>query len=277
MRRAVLVPFGVLAALNLGCIVREVIQGQAWYWAALSGAAFGVCIGQIVAEVCRGNREAARDRHDSDLATYISASTLALGAGLAPSSGTGARVKETTDDVPIIAYKRCHLTWKPGGKFALQSAHTGTPIVLDTDATCMKTDPYGSFLSSYGLSLSMGYPVPKPVPHDAPGLECTCGFYAVTNREKVSDGYGMVDLEVELSGRVIVHESGYRAQHQRVLRASLGGCFVCGEPVTAISVNLETSAVQPLCAGHVRPEHVTVEPELVVARLGVPLDIGAIA
>jgi hypothetical protein len=58
-----------------------------------------------------------------------------------------------------------------------------------------------------------------------------CGFYAVPadllpNWRR--DGYA--SLLVELSGTVIEHEAGYRAEHQRVVQVTPPPCPGCGEP-----------------------------------------------
>lgn len=74
----------------------------------------------------------------------------------------------------------------------------------------------------------------RPDPHDAPGLKCDCGFYAVKERTSVQPG-GVL-AEVDLYGTVIEHELGYRAEYQRVLSLRISqqycmGAFLCeGKP-----------------------------------------------
>lgn len=55
--------------------------------------------------------------------------------------------------------------------------------------------------------------------HAVPEASCTCGFYALRSREEaLNAGYSAhAVLEVELFGKVIKHERGYRAERQRVL------------------------------------------------------------
>lgn len=48
-----------------------------------------------------------------------------------------------------------------------------------------------------------------------PRWSCTCGIYATMDRNHVT--HGNVLGEVELTGRVVEHEHGYRAQHARIL------------------------------------------------------------
>lgn len=63
-------------------------------------------------------------------------------------------------------------------------------------------------------------------PHRVPTLECSCGFWALRSETQVEpipswSASEYVFLEVELHGRVIVAELGFRAEHQRVLRATV--------------------------------------------------------
>lgn len=64
--------------------------------------------------------------------------------------------------------------------------------------------------------------------HHVPELSCECGFYAFFDREQAVELLGRRGgaaggtvvrslLEVELTGTVVEHERGYRAEHQRVL------------------------------------------------------------
>jgi hypothetical protein len=69
--------------------------------------------------------------------------------------------------------------------------------------------------------------------HDAPEPACTCGFYAVETDDELwrlgCDEPDLAVLEVELSGRVIEHEHGYRASHQRVRAIRMHRrCSRCG-------------------------------------------------
>ncbi len=55
--------------------------------------------------------------------------------------------------------------------------------------------------------------------HVVPDLDCACGFYALDSVEEVLSRYtrSFLFLEVELYGRVLKGEMGYRAEKQRVL------------------------------------------------------------
>ena len=67
---------------------------------------------------------------------------------------------------------------------------------------------------------------------ESPGLDCVCGFYALKDRSEAEDllasnyplrtAWNGALLTVELAGRVLQYERGYRAQYQRVLRVEIG-------------------------------------------------------
>lgn len=89
-------------------------------------------------------------------------------------------------------------------------------------------------------------------PHDAPNPKCTCGFYAVgTDEELWRLGSGdpeLIVLDVDLSGRVIEHEHGYRASHQNVRRVSIPPrCVRCGREAQLLHKRM-FGAVVPACS-----------------------------
>ena len=70
--------------------------------------------------------------------------------------------------------------------------------------------------------------------HDAPDADCSCGFYAVADDTHLwrlgADEPELAVLDVELAGRVIEHDHGYRASHQRVTHVRFHGvCVRCGK------------------------------------------------
>jgi hypothetical protein len=88
-------------------------------------------------------------------------------------------------------------------------------------------------------------------PHSAPDARCTCGFYAVDNDEDLWRLGGgdpeLVVLDVELSGRLIEHEHGYRASNQRVRRVRVPRrCARCGREAEMLHRRL-FGAVVPAC------------------------------
>lgn len=58
--------------------------------------------------------------------------------------------------------------------------------------------------------------------HVSPDLHCSCGFYIPSDeRGRITRPQGSVALEVEMAGKIIRFEHGYRAQWQRVLSVTL--------------------------------------------------------
>lgn len=87
--------------------------------------------------------------------------------------------------------------------------------------------------------------------HAAPDVDCTCGFYAVTDPSAlptVTEHHpDMVLLEVELAGTVIEHEAGLRGEHQIVLGAFFPGeCHRCRRPATLVQPG---DVWRSVCAG----------------------------
>lgn len=81
-----------------------------------------------------------------------------------------------------------------------------------------------------------------------PQLDCSCGFYALKESVKPTEG---IVLEVELYGTVIVCERGYRAERQRVLGVTLPakcGNALCNKPATLVTFIDEVLA--GLCGEH---------------------------
>lgn len=133
---------------------------------------------------------------------------------------------------------------------------------VEADASCAM----GSFYQTAGLEHG---PVPRP--------GCTCGFYAwkpsharrarperaipgrrltAGEARKRSDHSvrSMCVLDVELLGKVMVFERGYRAQRQRVMSVSMGTqCVLCGRRAkgftagTFIVGNKRATTIHPTC------------------------------
>jgi hypothetical protein len=141
---------------------------------------------------------------------------------------------ERDDDEPIGAFKLANLCWRPGG-LRLESLNYGIVHERLAEAVC------------HYRHCTM-----------IPDLDCSCGFYALKDRESARDygpSYYTALLEVELSGRVLVCSDGYRAQWQRILRVEVaGGCYYCGGPVDRVAIMPHVGdAVTMRCAEHVLP------------------------
>lgn len=88
-------------------------------------------------------------------------------------------------------------------------------------ADCRAATPQ---IYSYTLTLGANR---SSTPHTAPDFHCTCGLHAFKNVEYLSKGYlinarasfvAYVLGEVELTGRVIEHEYGYRAEKAQIMK-----------------------------------------------------------
>lgn len=114
--------------------------------------------------------------------------------------------------------------------------------------------------------------------HEAPAVVCGssatagCGFYGVMNAGDVLLAYNDVLLEVELSGRVIVHESGYRAGKQRILAVEIpmDGCdgFLCLEPPTQVHFPID-GVMRAVCDQHAPANGRIATLDLIAEHLGV--------
>jgi len=70
--------------------------------------------------------------------------------------------------------------------------------------------------------------------HRAPVLSCSCGFYAVGEREDLWRlGWHTLEtatLEVSLYGKIVEHKHGWRGENQQVNHVEISGrCWWCGE------------------------------------------------
>jgi len=87
--------------------------------------------------------------------------------------------------------------------------------------------------------------------HPAPQADCSCGFYAVSDDADLwrlgADDPELAVLEVELAGRVIEHDHGYRASDQRVRTVVVhGACARCGAEATTLH-RRRFGALVPAC------------------------------
>jgi hypothetical protein len=133
-------------------------------------------------------------------------------------------VDTVAEDMPILAHRYAAILPTDGG-LAFGSLNAQATFGVDADAICNQWRELHSFTFT-SFNYSSG-----PERHTAPALDCVCGFYAVPadllpNWRR--DGYA--SLLVELSGTVIEHEAGYRAEHQRVVQVTPPPCLGCGEP-----------------------------------------------
>jgi hypothetical protein len=109
--------------------------------------------------------------------------------------------------------------------------------------------------------------------HEAPAADCSCGFYAVADDTQLwrlgADEPELAVLDVELAGRVIEHDHGYRASDQRVQSVRFhGACVRCGRGAEVFGQR-RFGGLVPACRRCARR---AVEPAAVADALGVPVD-----
>jgi hypothetical protein len=117
------------------------------------------------------------------------------------------------------------------------------------------------------------YPEPEPAKqHGRPDPDNSCGFYAWKADSDLPWQVGTWLLEVDLYGTVIEHESGYRAQKQRVLSISPVPGFLCDEP-TSLSVDRDSGHLTALCPACPSPAGHVVTPDRLRSFLNVEVDM----
>ena len=185
----------------------------------------------------RRNNGPGRDREDVGDPGAVP-SDVASDSGT--SGGTDPRLIADLRVEPIRAWKQARLVRSKGEWRFAGVGLTSATYGVEGSAECRKGDGVwgfakgGIFSTSASYTFTMPYsgtirlgtdpaqpkePEPK---HEAPHAECTCGFHAVADKPGWTYGGGAIHaiLEVELFGRVIEHEHGYRAEKQRVLCAT---------------------------------------------------------
>ncbi len=128
---------------------------------------------------------------------------------------------------------------------------------------------YRQLGASYGTVARASCPVAG---HDAPQADCSCGFYAVADEGQLwrlgADEPELAVVEVELSGRLIEHDHGYRASDQRVRALRVHGvCVRCGRRAEVFSQR-RFGALVPACHHCARRP---LEAGAVAEALGVPV------
>lgn len=168
----------------------------------------------------------------------ISGAGYTISNGTFYSAGTSPRVDETHEDMPILAHRAARLVRKSRrGEFTFGSVARNAEFGIDADATC------GMFEDMYNISWGR-------YDHPAPDLNCSCGFYALPpDQPSTYSGDNYVNLLVELTGKVIVHSKGYRAEHQRVVECQLPPCYKCGTKASHLLMR-HTRLIKTVCTAH---------------------------
>ncbi len=155
---------------------------------------------------------------------------------------TASGLIESVGDTPIRAWKRYPIVWHNGRLYLV-------PANGLLGATSEAFD-HGEWVEARCPSRMPGLPPPFSEQHSpiSPDESCSCGFYAVSDPDNAT--YHGVLVEVELSGRVIVAERGYRAQFLRVAAIHPPHCWICQQPASALWLDGEGNELPPSWTGN---------------------------
>lgn len=144
------------------------------------------------------------------------------------------------ESLPILATRYAGLRLRNGRLLFTAILPSNGSFDIDADATC------GSG-------------------HKAPRWDCSCGFYAVPADKLPRFQYGRaaVVLLVELSGEIIIHDDGYRAEHQRILEVHVANCAECGAPSVCVFFDKRGKPEDAYCDLHAKIRHYTNKPRTV--------------
>jgi hypothetical protein len=146
-------------------------------------------------------------------------------------------------DEPLRGVKAGRVTVLPSGVAftALHVGRAGSPVAYAPQAEMTCLCGYAEQPAVMGARRAARWHA-RPEPDDG-----HCGFYAWKPGRPMSWTAGTWLLEVDLYGRVIEHEHGYRAQKQRVLRISPVPKPFC-EPPFSLSYRPGDGQVTVVCA-----------------------------
>lgn len=139
----------------------------------------------------------------------------------------------------------------------IAGAHDDRGYGVEAEAKCQK----GMFSYSRGDGCT-----------ELPGEACACGFYAYDKDNYMREHtYGKeLLLEVELYGRVVVHERGMRASHQRVLKITVPSCSasLCSSASSNWCVANGINGYQRRCTHHSTGFNETYAPNELAGMIG---------
>lgn len=254
--------------------------------AAISFSITGTLFHKRMKEARNGrNRRAEADHRDPQAGGTAdpggAAGTASAGTGLAVTAADLARLtihtKTSTnvgpqmapaidtvhEDMPILAHRAARLVGGRGGmKLAALNRRDGNSKLLtfgvDEDAKCGCVDEEAIYRHS--MRMAMSYSSSSRLSHSfsracdpVPSLHGDCGWYAVPADVDAWHDDTTIDLLVELSGRVIEHEKGYRAEHQRVMEIHVPGCCYCGGRSEIAVFNSESAQLAGFTCGQCKP------------------------
>lgn len=240
-----------------GLLAADIFVWHTWLGSAISVAALAVFITNTVNQwrIVREHRRTQRDRQRAGTGTSGSAApgsrahSRALRAGHGPGAAGGSprvmNLPERDDTQPYLGWKHARLIWIPGDHYLFGGVSIG------------KATQYG--LRARARCLADSTQIQR-TDHTVPDEQCSCGFYAHAqppSSESMQAEY--VALEVELGGRVIVCNDGYRAQWQRVLNIIVPQvCYACEQKATSLAIATDDGGPHqalPWCEEHLESMH----------------------
>lgn len=175
-------------------------------------------------------------------------------------------VEQSTEAVQ--AWKVARLYSPDGRTIILGAVNQMAVHPVEGDALCLRSATGATFVGP-GLWIYDDFVAPNPQ-HVVPDQSCSCGFYAWKTRNdaqqfchETNAADMTVIMQVELFGKVIQFEKGFRAQSQRVLGIALPPTcsgMLCGKPAQVINFPNpgRDSRFQVLCAAHTPEQSISV-------------------
>lgn len=210
-----------------------------------------------------------------------SGSGLSVGMGVAPyyPTFTFDMPAKEEEPLPVVRQEEAVRGWRLArlgltpdkASVRLRALHYDVNLLPEARSECMGNRANWSFATLFSTPEKCS---------DSPAAACSCGFYALEDRRQLStqaictmptDHPFTVELEVDLSGRVIEGQRGLRAQHQRILTCWLpgacGGGFMCEEAPVVVVLKPNKSYVA--CEKHAEGAKRTATLAQLSNRLGV--------
>ena len=290
-----------ILALALTNVVLLLVN-QAWIKSQAAMIAAYVVLAVEMYLVVLNTREVYRGRHRSTgagsqgqgairsaaLASYLAGTTGytasrtpttgAVTVTMAPRARPGVDLPEVKDAEPLLAWRLVVLTQRAGrvlvhedgsctwtpGRWQLHPITSGgggtsEELSIDARATCRVYEGVAAQMLEHQVYVQR---------HKAPDVLCTCGFYSYKDRSRSWVAFNAGDVSralarVDLSGLVVEHQYGYRAERQRILALEVAPALADHVPAIRESLGVEVkvcdtyaptiSAYQAMFTGVVAP------------------------
>lgn len=211
------------------------------------------------------NRRTEEDPSDSGTNTGTATATSAIGGtSTREAEGPSKPLIETVQsDIPILAKREANLYLSHAMGYPFGTVTDKGAFGILSKATCQcRYAPYGKQKKQHRRD-------------DTPNIECECGFYAIP-LDAWSDYTATyrVTLLVELSGTVIEHDLGFRAQYQKVVECQVPPCAYCGRRADHLLLNDGMGAERFVCDTHIAATpigYLYLDIDSLQHRIGVPV------